>query len=449
MTGGVGFRHSGTATGYAQQLPPPPTAHERTDQPRSSKSPARCHPVARPVNQQGGKALRFPWRNGNDAALLINGENFYPAILDAIATAEHSVRIEMYLVASGEVAGRFIKAWTDAARRGVRIELLFDAFGALGLSSRDRRRLQASGVRLAFYNPLRLNRSPVANLTRTHRKLVLVDDRLVFVGGAGITDDFIGHRAWRETMVQVRGPVVSDWLALFLHNWQHWAKGDGANPLPAPKPFEKGGMRGRVACNRGEKHGEIKRSLLRRLRCARQRVELASAYFVPSRKVRKELRRLAQKGVDVRLLLPGPVTDHPAVRHASHRYYARLLRHGVRIFEYQESFMHTKVILIDDWSSIGSSNLDRWNLHWNLEANQEIDDAGFADKVARMFRDDEHHSREITYEAWRQRSTVQQLKERFWGSIDLWSARWSNRRRITPPPQDDDSNHPGPGQGSH
>lgn len=385
--------------------------------------------------------LHFPWRSNNAFELLINGENFYPAILDAITQAQHSVRIEMYLVSSGKIAKRFIEAWITAAKRGVRVELLFDAFGSMRLSTRDRQRLEAAGIALAFYNPLRLDQHLAANLIRTHRKLVLIDDERVFVGGAGITDDFIGRHAWRETMVQVRGPVVADWLTLFTHNWHYWIKDKAvAVGVDSPKVQPaQGTMRGRVSCNRGERHGEIKRSLLKHLRAARVRVALASAYFVPSRKVRKELRRQAQKGIEVRLLLPGPITDHPAVRYASQRYYARLLRHGVRIFEYQQTFMHTKVTLIDDWSSIGSSNLDRWNLHWNLEANQEVADPDFAKAVEKMFVDDLQHSKEITYEAWSNRSAIQQMKERFWGSIDLWSARWSNRRRVTPHPRDDDS----------
>lgn len=389
------------------------------------------------MNARTNQLLRFPWRDDNDFHLLINGRQFYPAILAAIEAARHYIRIEMYLVSSGTVADQFIAALSAAARRGVRVELLLDAFGAQGLSTRDRRRLQQAGVALAFYNPLRFGQRLVANLMRTHRKLVLIDDTQAFVGGAGITDDFVGRHAWRETMVEARGPVVGDWLTLFLHNWRYWAQTETPPAIP-PRPLEsRRPMRGRVSCNRGESHAWIQRSLIKRLRSARERVGIASAYFVPSRKVRKELRRLAQRGVDVRILLPGPVTDHPAVRHAGQRYYARLLRHGVRIFEYQQFFMHTKLTLIDDWCSIGSSNLDRWELHWNLEANQEIADAGFARVVTQMFLDDLRDSREITYESWRKRSALQQAKERFWGSFDLWSARWSNRRRVVPPPRDE------------
>ncbi len=376
----------------------------------------------------------FPWRAGNRFDLLINGDTFFPAMLKAIDGAERRIQLEMYLMASGAVADRFIKHMTAAASRGVKVQLLLDAFGAMGLDARDRERLLKADVQLAYYNPLHL-RKLEKNLFRTHRKLLLVDDVVTFVGGAGITDAFIGPRAWRETMVEVKGPVVADWAILFRHNWAYWTQTETPPTPPTPPRFDDG-LPGRVACNKGEAHGEIKRDFILRLRRARRLAWTSSAYFVPSRKVRRELRRAARRGVDVRLLLPGPITDHPAVRYASHRYYARLLRHGVRIFEYQGRFMHTKVALVDDWVSIGSSNLDRWNLRWNLEANQEVDAAIFAHKVEAMLRHDLDHSLEIAYDQWRQRSPLQRLKERFWGKFDLRLARLSTRGYQQPPPDD-------------
>ena len=168
----------------------------------------------------------------------------------------------------------------------------------------------------------------------------------------------------------------------------------------------------------------LKKNLLNRIRRGQHRIWLASAYFIPSGKIRRALRRAAVTGKDVRLLLPGPVTDHPAVRHASRRYYSRLLRHGVRIFEYQNHFMHSKVVLVDDWCSIGSSNLDRWNLRWYLEANQEVVDVVLALEVNNMLLDDFRHSEEIDYGLWLQRSRLQRLKEWLWGKIDGWLTGW-------------------------
>ena len=165
---------------------------------------------------------------------------------------------------------------------------------------------------------------------------------------------------------------------------------------------------------------EIKRSLYNRVRRAERRVWVQIAYFVPSRKVRRALRQAAGRGVDVRLLLPGPYTDHPAIRHAGRRFYAGLLRAGVRIFESQPRFLHAKTMLCDNWVSIGSSNLDRWNLRWNLEANQEVDNILFAQATGAMFEEDFLNSIECRYEDWRRRPWYARLREHLWGRVDMW-----------------------------
>jgi phosphatidylserine/phosphatidylglycerophosphate/cardiolipin synthase-like enzyme len=163
--------------------------------------------------------------------------------------------------------------------------------------------------------------------------------------------------------------------------------------------------------------------LLNHIRSAERTVWLATAYFIPAWRIRRALRNAARRGVDVRLLLPGPHTDHPAIRHAGRRFYGRLLANGVRIFEYQPRFLHSKVFLCDHWVSIGSSNLDRWNLRWNLEANQEIDDSAFAGQVRAMFEADFRESIECRYAQWRKRPWSARARERLWGRVDLWLHR--------------------------
>jgi phosphatidylserine/phosphatidylglycerophosphate/cardiolipin synthase-like enzyme len=170
------------------------------------------------------------------------------------------------------------------------------------------------------------------------------------------------------------------------------------------------------------------RSHVSRIRGARRLVWFATAYFLPSWKLRRALRRAASKGVDVRLLLPGPLTDHPAIRHLSCRHYERLLRDGVRIFEYQPRFLHAKVLLCDDWVSIGSSNLDRWNYRWNLEANQELAEQEVANQVQALFAEDFVHCLEIGYTAWRRRAWGRRLQEWIWTSVSGILARVTEKR---------------------
>lgn len=372
----------------------------------------------------------FPWRPGNRFELLVDGPSFYSRMLQCIDAARRDVLLELYLFESGTVADRFIDALIRAAQRGVVVKLLLDDFGAVGLAAPDRQRLIQGGADLAFYNALHYGKW-LGNLLRDHRKLLVVDGETAFVGGAGITDEFDPpqhpQRRWRETMVAIEGPVVADWRELFARLWNQSV----GRPLELPAPpatEDRNGQLGRVTVTAALAVQEIKRSVLKRVAKARHRVWIATAYFVPSWRLRRALRRAAQRGVDVRLLLPGPDTDHPAIRHAGRKFYGRLLRDGVRILEYQPRFMHAKVALCDDWVSIGSCNLDRWNLRWNLEANQEVDDPAFAGQVQAAFESDFSDSLEYDYAGWQQRPWRFRLLERLWGTVDLWLERLGHRK---------------------
>jgi phosphatidylserine/phosphatidylglycerophosphate/cardiolipin synthase-like enzyme len=173
----------------------------------------------------------------------------------------------------------------------------------------------------------------------------------------------------------------------------------------------------------------IQRSLLKHVKSAEHRIWFATAYFIPSWSIRRKLKHAARRGVDVRLLLPGPVTDHPGVRYASRRYYGRLLKNGIRIYEYTPRFFHAKMVLCDNWVTIGSCNYDRWNLQWNLEANQEVDDQDMATTVAAMFMNDFSNSLEHTGKEWEQRSWRQRMLEWFWRRVELLTMKIKQRRR--------------------
>ena len=365
------------------------------------------------------------WRDGNRFELLVDGGVFLPTMLDAIGQARQRILLELYLMESGRTADRFIEALTTAARRGVAVHLLLDDFGSHGLRTADRQRLVDAGVELCFYNPIRPGKRR-RNLFRDHRKLLLIDNHTAFTGGFGITDEFNPETSpapWRETAVRIEGEVLHDWQQVFLRNHARWSQ----RPLALLPATPRGDMRGRVAESVSLQRSTIRRHLRRSIRRARRRVWIATAYFIPSRRLRRALAHAARRGLDVRLLLPGPLTDHPAVRHAGRRFYTRLLRAGVRIHEYQPRFTHQKVALCDDWVVIGSSNLDRWNLRWNLEASQEILDAGFASQVADMFEHDLAESREILLERWLARPAHERFAEWFFGSLDLLSERWLGR----------------------
>jgi phosphatidylserine/phosphatidylglycerophosphate/cardiolipin synthase-like enzyme len=395
-----------------------------------------------------------PWRDGNGFELLSDGAEFFPRMVAAIDAARERVALEMYLVQSGTVAERFVDALVRAASRGVPVYVLLDDFGSRGLHTADRRRLFDAGIEVRFYNVLGW-RKRLGNFLRDHRKLLAVDGRLAFVGGAGLTDDFVPHThrsgPWHDLMVAIEGPVTRDWERLFAATWRasggRWPQeslaSDAAVALPvlpalpsvlrpaAPAPAStspRNGARGRVVASGGLQVSSLASSVMARVTAARHRVWVVSAYFVPSRRLRRVLRRAARRGVDVRLLTPGPLTDHPLVRLAAHRHYGRMLRHGVHVFEYQPRMLHAKMVICDDWVSIGSSNLDRWSFTWNLEANQEVADGEFASQAAALFRRDCAEALELDGASWRHRGWRRRWHEYLVGFVDRFLARWQRPR---------------------
>ncbi len=367
----------------------------------------------------------FFWHQKQCFGLLVDGSHYFPEMLRTIHAAESHILIEMYIMESGLVGKQFIDALLQAVLRGVSVQLLLDDYGSQNLLGRDRKRIVEGGIQLVFYNPLHfglLKGRWLNNLFRTHRKFIVVDGHTAYVGGTGLSDAFIGETAWHDCMLRIQGEVVADWQSLFQSDLEHCI---GQTDIPPVRVATcDSSASGRLVISSGGSHLQLKRSLLNRIRRGRQYIWLASAYFIPSAKIRRGLRRAARQGKDVRLLLPGPITDHPSVRYASRRYYARLLRHGVRIFEYQARFMHTKTALIDNWCSIGSSNMDRWNFRWNLEANQEVEDQGLASAVKEMLINDFKQCEEIQYQEWLRRSRFQRMKESLWGRVDRWISQW-------------------------
>jgi len=366
----------------------------------------------------------YPWREGNQFELHVNAEAFYPKMINAIAKSKQYVFLEMYLFESGYIAIQFIQQFVQAAHRGVKVCVLLDAFGSMKLNVSDRKKLRQGGVELCIYNPLKFKFGDARrNLFRDHRKVLIIDNAVCFVGGAGISDVFLsqknGQLGWRDTMLNVKGECVKDWCQVFMHTWI-FCNGNDIKLNASESQIIENGTSGRIACSLGIGGQGITRSLVKRIRIASHRVFISSAYFVPTRKVRKELKKAALRGVDVRLLVPGFKSDHPSIRYLSHRFYYRLLKAGVKIYEYQPRFMHQKAILCDEWLSIGSSNIDRWNLRWNLEVNQEIDNWDFSNKLALQFEEDFKESKNIIYEEWINRNWFFKLMTHILERLDLF-----------------------------
>jgi len=369
----------------------------------------------------------FPWRGGNRFTMHVGGEIYFARMLNAINAAKHSVVLEMYLCSSGKVFSKFRDALIAAATRGVATRVLLDAYGSAQVQSADREMLRTGGVHLHFYNPIRW-RQGFKNLLRNHRKSLIVDESIAFTGGAGLTDEFMFAQgqepAWRDVMLEINGPVVNDWRLLFDHTWnalRHPMKSYRFIKIHASAE-DTTPSEGRVVTSYGPQAHYVLQSLYRKIKESRARVWIVTPYFVPSWKLRHRLTRAAQHGVDTRVLVPGRFTDHPSVRRASQRYYAALLHAGVRIFEYQPTFIHTKVALCDNWATIGSTNFDRWNVRWNLDANQEVADINFATQLATMLDSDFAASIELHSFDWQRRPWYQRCTEWFYGMLERWSS---------------------------
>jgi phosphatidylserine/phosphatidylglycerophosphate/cardiolipin synthase-like enzyme len=363
----------------------------------------------------------YPLRDGNQLELLIDGDVFIPRMLAAIDTAQQSIYLEMYLFESGQVATQFIQALKRAAQRGVRVYVLLDAFGARGLQDADREQLSRVGIEMKFYNPLRWY--PFShwkkNIVRDHRKLLLIDNVCGFTGGAGITDLFVEHAgkpAWRESMLLIRGPILADCQWLFEKLWR-WLGGKALDGAGRSQPPVAGELPVRLVTSYGFSGQAIYRSVKQAIGRTQRRLWLSTPYFIPSRRMRRALLRAARRGVDVRLLLPVQ-SDHPGVNLASQWHYTGLLKAGVQIYQYRSRVLHSKILLCDDWVSMGSSNYDRFTMRWNLDANLVIPSSEFADRVQEQFEVDFSHSDALSLSDWqRRRSIWLRLRQQFWAKI--------------------------------
>jgi cardiolipin synthase len=355
----------------------------------------------------------FSWKAHNSFELLENGSVFYPKMLNAINKAKHLILLETYFVESGMVTTQFIEALIKASKRGVQTFVLFDDMGSRGLNEPDKSLLVNSDVQLCLYHPVKFT-ALLNNFHRDHRKLLLVDNQLAFVGGAGLSDQFIGDDFWRDNMVEIKGSVIEDWHALYSQNWQRRTK----TKIPLVKsnrtyPSSYKAL-GKISYTRGYFFNQIKKSLYSQIINSKSHIWLASAYFVPSLKLRRILSQAAKRGVEIKIMVPSVKTDNNMSRYIGQGYYSRLLKHNIRIFEYKDHFIHSKLVIVDDWVTIGSSNLDRWAAKWNLEANQEIKDDHFTLSVIDMFKSDFKSCNEITLELWKKRAITQKMKILFW-----------------------------------
>jgi cardiolipin synthase A/B len=356
---------------------------------------------------------------GNQVSALYNGDEVFPAMLEVIRSARSTITFESYIYWSSRVGHQFTEALTERARAGVRTHVIIDWAGSRRVDRDDIAGLLQAGVEVVFYRPLHWYQLDHLN-HRTHRKLLVVDGRVGFTGGMGVADKWLGHAQdkdhWRDSHFRVEGPVVAQLQAAFMDDWFETRGVVLDGPGYYPDLDREGSQLGQVfwSSPRGG-NGNLRVMFLLAIAAATKRILIANSYFVPDKTTVEMLAAARRRGVDVEIIVPGKILDAQVVRRASRSRWGPLLEAGVKIFEYQPTMYHTKVMVVDDiWVSVGSTNFDDRSFRLNQEANLNVYDSGFGADQAKAFAKDRALSREITLQAWRDRPV--------WERVEEWAA---------------------------
>jgi cardiolipin synthase len=357
---------------------------------------------------------------GNKVTALYNGDEIFPAMLTAIRSARRTITFESYIYWSSAIGRQFTAALADRARAGVRTHVIIDWAGSHQVDRDDIARLRQAGVEVVFYRPLHWYQLDHFN-HRTHRKLLIVDGLVGFIGGAGVADKWLGHAQdkehWRDSHFRVEGPVVAQLQAAFMDDWLETQGVLLDGPRYFPDLDHQGPQLGQVFWSSPKGgNGNLRIMFLIAIAAATRRILIANAYFVPDETTVDMLVAARRRGVDVEIIVPGPILDAKVVRRASHSMWGPLLEAGVKVYEYQPTMYHTKVMVVDDiWVSVGSTNFDDRSFRLNQEASLNIYDSGFGAAQAEAFQKDRAKSQEMTLEMWRHRSMVERLEEQVAG----------------------------------
>jgi cardiolipin synthase A/B len=359
-----------------------------------------------------------PVSYGNDADLLINGDEIFPAYVGAIRDAEETVNLLTYAYWRGDIATEVAETLCEKASAGVECNVILDAVGAAKMDRRLVKQMREAGVQVCFFRPPKPY--AVKRLQhRTHRKLLIVDGTTGFTGGVGIAEEWTGNAQdpdhWRDTHVRVRGPVVRGLQGAFAENWLE-CTGDvlaGDRYLPYIDELEDGGPMQvmRSSATIGDTNAEALVYLA--LAAAKESIELTSAYFVPRPAFTDALVEAAELGVSLRILVPGSHIDKELVRTAGRAAYDELLGAGIEIYEYCPTMLHAKTLVVDGaWSCVGSVNFDNRSFQLHDEVTLCAQSERFAGRLHEVFERDLESSERIEPEAWAERPVRQRARER-------------------------------------
>ena len=355
---------------------------------------------------------------GNTVKDLENGDEIFPAMLEAIRSAERTVTFETYIYWSGDVGKQFADALSDRARAGVKVKVLLDWMGSVKMDNSLLEQMKEAGVEVVKYRPLKwYNLGRINN--RTHRKILVIDGKIGFTGGVGIADQWNGSAQdadhWRDLHFRVEGPVVWQFQAAFNDNWIK-ATGKVLNGPDYFPPLQLVGDMDAHMFIASPAGGSESMHLmyLMAIAASAETIDLQAAYFVPDDLIMNALLAARHRGVRVRILLPGKHIDSDTVRLASKAHWGELLLGGVEIYEYQPTMMHNKMLIVDrEMVSVGSTNFDVRSFRLNDEASMNVYDREFAVRMTEVFENDLKPTKRYTYEMWRDRPFKEKFLEKF------------------------------------
>jgi cardiolipin synthase len=347
---------------------------------------------------------------GNAVEVLQNGDGLFPRLFEDIAAARETIHFETFVWERGEICDRLANAFADRARAGLEVRLTVDAMGSNKRDPKLFDRMREAGCKVQLYHPIRLIDLGQLN-KRTHRKLAIFDGRIGYTFGHGVSPHWLGdgqdREHWRDTGVRVRGPVVNGLQSVFA---QHWIEESG-EPLAGEKyfPYLDPAGESRIHVLAGTPLGgvsDLELMFKLAIATAQKELRIQNPYFIPDAQSVALLKNAVRRGVDVQIMIPGSVTDSPMVMHAGHHYFDDLIDNGVRIFEYEKTLTHQKIMVIDGlWSHVGSTNFDDRSFDINEEAGVGIVDERVAAELCEAFERDLAHCVEVSRETWKRRCT--------------------------------------------
>jgi cardiolipin synthase len=358
--------------------------------------------------------------SGNQYTVLANGDEFFPAMLDAIAHARERVAFETYIYEKGSVANQFTAALVAAAGRGVQVNLVVDAFGSNRMSEDDIEQLRRAGAHVGRFGKARWY--ALDNVTyRTHRKILVVDGKVGFTGGAGVGDHWLGNAEdpehWRDSMFRVTGPLARLMEGAFNENFVETAGpvAPAVEPMTAPPRAEPHDAAFVLRSSSNNRSNDLKHFYLLAIASARRTLDICSPYFIVDESSQWALHQAAARGVRIRVLVEGDHTDALPVKFASREYYQKLMDLGIEFYEYQPTMMHTKVMIVDGaFAMFGSANFDNRSLEMNDEMNVGVSDPAFAALLTEDFDADLKRARFLDPKTWPSRSPLEKAREYFW-----------------------------------